>query len=402
MPTGYAELLEALKERVRTSQVRAARAANTELLRLYHSIGQDILDRQHSAGWGAKVIDRLAADLRAAFPDQRGFSVRNLHYMRALAAAWPDEAVFLQSPSAGLTWSHVTALITRLDERDLREWYAAKAVEQAWSLKVLQHQIATRLHTRIGAAPSNFAAHLPPADSDLAQALTRGPYVFDHLGLSEPVAERQLEQSLMDRLQGTLTAFGHGMSFVGRQVHFPVDDTEMVIDLLLFSVEQVRYVVIELKVGDFSPAYTGQLGAYVALVDERLRRPERHAPTVGIRGHLPLAGECAPAPRASRPCATPWPAPPPPSRWPATPTTPCPPRSEQPCPTPPRWLPPSPRPPALRARARPGSPRAPKTAVLPLPVELEVQQRGCDEVRSHRRGDERSGQDSVTRRVAHS
>ncbi|WP_432574742.1 PDDEXK nuclease domain-containing protein [Kineococcus sp. SYSU DK005] len=282
VPAGYAELLQQLTERVRTSQVRAARAANTELLRLYHSIGRDILERQHRHGWGAKVIERLAGDLRKAFPDQRGFSRRNLHYMRALAAAWPTEDDFVPQPVAQLPWGHVRVLLDRLDQHELRQWYAAGAAQQGWSRAVLEHQIATRLHTRIGAAPSNFAAHLPPADSDLAQALTRDPYVFDHLGLSEPVAERQLEQSLMDRLQETLTAFGHGMSFVGRQVHFPVDDTEMIIDLLLFSLEQVRYVVIELKVGDFSPAYTGQLGAYVALVDERLRRPGKHAPTVGI------------------------------------------------------------------------------------------------------------------------
>ncbi|WP_432524466.1 PDDEXK nuclease domain-containing protein [Kineococcus sp. SYSU DK006] len=281
-PAGYAELLETLKERVRTTQVRAAHAANTELLRLYWSIGRDILDRQERAGWGAKVVDRLATDLRAAFPRLRGFSVRNLHYMRAVTAAWPTEADFLQSPSAGLTWSHITTLVTRLDDPALRTWYATASAEQSWSLKVLEHQIATRLHERLGAAPSNFSAHLPPPDSDLAQQLTRDPYVFDHLGFTEPVAERELEQSLMDRLQDTLTAFGHGMAFVGRQVHFPVDDSEMVVDLLLFSVEQVRYVVVELKVGAFSPAYTGQLGAYVALVDERLRRPERHAPTVGI------------------------------------------------------------------------------------------------------------------------
>ncbi|WP_438822145.1 PDDEXK nuclease domain-containing protein [Kineococcus terrestris] len=282
VPTGYTELVEALKERVRTSRVRAARAANTELLRLYWSIGHDILERQRRYGWGSKVIDRLAGDLRAAFPDHRGFSRRNLHYMRALAAAWPTEADFVPQPVAQLPWGHVRLLLDRFDAHDLREWYAAGAAQQGWSRGVLEHQIATRLHTRLGAAPSNFSVHLPPADSDLAQALTRDPYVFDHLGFTEPVAERRLEQSLVDRLQETLTAFGHGMAFVGRQVHFPVDDTEMVVDLLLFSIEQVRYVVVELKVGSFSPAYTGQLGAYVALVDERLRRPERHAPTVGI------------------------------------------------------------------------------------------------------------------------
>jgi len=281
-PAGYAQLLEALKERVRSTQVRAARAANTELLRLYWSIGRDILDRQHGSGWGGKVIDRLAGDLRDAFPDLRGFSVRNLHYMRAVAAAWPTEQDFLQSPSAELTWSHVTTLVTRVQDPELRTWYAGMAVGDHWSRNVLEHQITSRLHARIGAAPSNFAHTLPPPDSDLAQSLTRDPYVFDHLGLTGPVSERRLEQGLMDKLQATLTAFGHGMAFVGRQLRFPVGDDEMVLDLLLFHLTQLRYVVVELKVGHFQAGYIGQLGTYVAMVDDLVRDDTLHAPTVGI------------------------------------------------------------------------------------------------------------------------
>ena len=285
-PTGYTQLLQTLKERVRATQVRAARAANTELLRLYYSIGHDILARQDHAGWGAKVIDRLAADLRDAFPDLRGFSVRNLHYMRAVAAAWPTEADFLQSPSAELTWSHVTTLITRLDDPQLRTWYATHAVAQRWSRNVLQHQITSRLHTRIGAAPSNLSATLPPPDSDLAQALTRDPYVFDHLALTGPVSEKRLEQALMDKLQTTLTAFGHGMAFVGRQVRFTlgdgVDSEELIVDLLLFHLTQLRYVVVELKVTPFQAGMVGQLGTYVAMVDDLVRDETIHAPTIGI------------------------------------------------------------------------------------------------------------------------
>ncbi|GAB3264029.1 hypothetical protein GCM10027586_20040 [Kineococcus gypseus] len=281
LPQGYSELLEALKERVRTSRVRAARAANTELLRLYHSIGRDIVVRQQRDGWGAKIIDRLAEDLRAAFPDQRGFSVRNLHYMRALATAWPEEADFLPQPVAGLPWGHVRALLDRLDEPATRDWYASRALEHGWSRNVLEHHIATRLHQREGAAPSNFTTHLPPADSDLAQQLTRDPYVFDHLDATDRASEKRLEQALMDRLQATLSAFGHGMAFVGRQVHFTVGGDELVVDLLFFHVEQLRYVVVELKIGRFEPGYLGQLGTYVAMVDDKLRRAQ-HSPTVGI------------------------------------------------------------------------------------------------------------------------
>lgn len=281
-PAGYAQLLEQLKQRVRASQVRAARAANTELLRLYWSIGRDILDRQNHAGWGSKVVRRLAGDLRAEFPQVRGFSVRNLHYMRAVAEAWPTEDEFVQNPSAQLPWSHVTTLVTKLDDPQLRTWYAAQAAQQNWSGNVLDHQITSALHRRLGAAPSNFAATLPAPDSDLAQALTRDPYVFDHLGLTAPVSERRLEQALMDKLQQTLTAFGHGMAFVGRQLRFDVDGDELVVDLLLFHLTQLRYVVVELKVGRFEPGHIGQLGTYVAIIDDLVRDDTVHAPTIGI------------------------------------------------------------------------------------------------------------------------
>jgi len=156
------------------------------------------------------------------------------------------------------------------------------AVGDHWSRNVLEHQITSRLHAWIGAAPSNFAHTLPPPDSDLAQSLTRDPYVFDHLGLTGPVSERRLEQGLMDKLQATLTAFGHGMAFVGRQLRFPVGDDEMVLDLLLFHLTQLRYVVVELKVGHFQAGYIGQLGTYVAMVDDLVRDDTLHAPTVGI------------------------------------------------------------------------------------------------------------------------
>ncbi|WP_407671888.1 PDDEXK nuclease domain-containing protein [Oerskovia douganii] len=281
-PDGYGELLSRLKERVRASRVRAARSANTELLRLYWSIGRDILDRQEAAGWGTKVVDRLAADLRAEFPDQRGWSRRNLLYMRSVAQAWPDGEAFVQQAVAQLPWGHVTVLLSRLDDATERDWYAAQAAGHGWSRAVLENQIASKVHQRIGAAPSNFPELLVPTDSELAQQLVRDPYVFDHLGLSGRVHERDVEQGLMDKLQETLLEFGHGMAFVGRQVRFTVDGDELIVDLLLFHVEQLRYVVVELKIGQFEPAHVGQLGTYVALVDDRLRKPDRHSPTVGI------------------------------------------------------------------------------------------------------------------------
>lgn len=168
----------------------------------------------------------------------------------------------------------------RLDDPALRTWYATAAGRHGWSRNVLEHQIMTALHAGEGAAPSNFATHLAALDSELAQQLIRDPYVFDHLALSGRVGEREL--ALMDRLQQTLTAFGHGMAFVGRQHRLEVGEETLIVDLLLFPYTQLRFVVVELKMGRFNPAYLGQLGTYVAVVDDQLRDAAKNAPTVGI------------------------------------------------------------------------------------------------------------------------
>ena len=162
-------------------------------------------------------------------------------------------------------------LLDRLTDQGDRDWYAAKAAENGWSRSVLELQIAGRLRDRFGAAPSNFASQLPAPESDLAQQLTKDPYVFDFLNLTERTHERDVEQALMDRLQQTLMEFGRGFAFVGRQVHFEVEGDDFYADLVLFHTIQLRYVVVELKVGVFKPDYVGQLGFYVAVVDDKMR-----------------------------------------------------------------------------------------------------------------------------------
>lgn len=183
-PAGYAELLGYLKRQVRATQFRAARAANTEVLRLYWVIGHEILTRQRRAGWGSRIVDRLAADLKREFPDQRGWSRRNLLYMQQVAEVWPEEADFVQHPAAQLPWGHVHVLLDRLDSPALRTWYAARAVAEGWSRKVLEHHIKMGLHVALGSAPSNFSATLPGPDSELAQQLVKDPYVFEHLAFA--------------------------------------------------------------------------------------------------------------------------------------------------------------------------------------------------------------------------
>jgi predicted nuclease of restriction endonuclease-like (RecB) superfamily len=287
VPKDYAEWLADVKARVRATQFRAARAAHLEVLRLYWSIGHDILERQRNLGWGGKVIQQVSCDLQREFPGQNGWSRRNLMYMRKVAEVWPSEDEFVQHVAAQLPWGHVMVLLDRLNTREERDWYATRAVAEGWNRNVLEHFIKVDLYRQVGSALTNFAATLDAPDSELAQELVKDPYVFEHLSYVERIDERAVEQALMDRLQDTLMEFGKGMAFVGRQVRIPVTDEkgdteEVVLDLLLFNIPQRRYIVVELKSGRFRSEHLGQLSTYVAVVDGELRDKTHQAPTIGL------------------------------------------------------------------------------------------------------------------------
>jgi predicted nuclease of restriction endonuclease-like (RecB) superfamily len=280
LPADYVELLEALKKRVSNARIEAQRTVNTLLIELYWSLGQDILARQERQGWGSGVINRLANDLRASFPDMKGLSARNLQYMTAMVRAWGADQNVPQGV-AHLPWGHIRTILDKAATADERDWYAAAAIQYGWSRNVLMNMMMNRSMERTGAAPSNFTRQLAAADSELAQQMAKDPYNFEFLGLSGEVAERELENALTSRITETLQELGPGFSFVGRQVHFDVDGDDYYVDLLFFHIEQLRYVVIELKTGRFQPEHAGKLNFYVALVDDVLRR-DYHNETVGI------------------------------------------------------------------------------------------------------------------------
>ena len=247
---------------------------------LYWHIGRDILARQAEQGWGAKVIERLAQDLRAAFPDMKGFSPRNLKYMRAFAQAWPD-AEFVQAVLAQLPWYHQLALLDKLDSPESRGWYAATAIEHNWSRNVLVMQIETRLLERSGKAVTNFTASLPTPQSDLARESLKDPYRFDFLGLTEEAQEREIENALVKHVTEFLLELGAGFAFVGRQVLLDVGGDEFFIDLLFYHLKLRCYVVVELKGGKFKPEHLGQLGFYLTAVDAQIKHPH-DGPTIGL------------------------------------------------------------------------------------------------------------------------
>lgn len=279
-PDGYADWLVELKTRIHTAQQRAALAVNRELVLLYWQIGQDILARQAAQGWGAKVIERLSQDLRAAFPEMKGFSRANLMYMRAFAAAWSEEQI-VQQAVGQLPWGHNLVLLSRLKDPAQRLAYAESAIQYGWSRNVLNIHIETRLLERSGKAVTNFELTLPKPQSDLARESLKDPYRFDFLGLTDEAQERAVEGALVKHITEFLLELGAGFAFVGRQVLLDVGGDEFFIDLLFYHLKLRCYVVIELKGGKFKPEHLGQLGFYLTAVDELVKHPQDN-PTIGL------------------------------------------------------------------------------------------------------------------------
>jgi predicted nuclease of restriction endonuclease-like (RecB) superfamily len=280
LPADYAKTLESIKRRIRAERLRTVLSANSAMVLLYWDIGQFILYRQEKSGWGARVIDRMAFDLHKAFPDMQGFSPRNLKYMRAFSAAWPERAI-VQGPLAQITWYQNVALLEKLDNPKDRLWYARAAAADGWSRDIMVLQIEQAAHRRQGKAINNFKKILPPAKSEMAAQVFKDPYLFDFLGTADPRREKEVEQALVDHVQQFLLELGTGFAFVGRQVLLEVGDQDFRIDLLFYHLKLNAFVVVELKAVPFSPAFVGQLNLYLSAADDLLRRPGDN-PTIGL------------------------------------------------------------------------------------------------------------------------
>lgn len=280
LPADYADWLASLKKRISGARQRIALVANEEQIRLYHDMGREILERQNSQGWGAKVVDQLAADLRAAFPEMKGFSSSNLKYMRFFAQHCPVRK-FGQQTADQLPWFHIVTLLTKISEPDLREWYAREAVAHAWSRDTLEGQIKSRLHLRQGNALTNFEQRLAAPHAELAAQILKDPYHFDFLGLGDEAHERDIENALVRHITRFLLELGAGFAFVGRQFRLEVEGDEFFIDLLFYHTRLKCYIVVELKAVAFKPEHAGQLNFYLAAVDAQIKAPD-DKPTIGL------------------------------------------------------------------------------------------------------------------------
>jgi predicted nuclease of restriction endonuclease-like (RecB) superfamily len=280
IPSTYAETLNALKERIRIAQVKASLSVNEKLLELYWDIGKTIIEKQEEEGWGSKIIEHMAKDLKAAFPRMTGLSPRNMLYMKQFAEAYPDFAISQQA-AAKIPWGHNMVLIDRVKTVKERLWYAHKTIENGWSRDVLETWIDSDLYSRQGKAVTNFKATMPKTQSDLANAMLKDPYHFDFLTMQEDADERKIEEGLVAHMQKLLTELGIGFAFIGRQYKIEVEGDEFLIDLLFYHYKLRRFIVVELKNTAFKSEYAGKMSLYLAAVNATLKHPDDE-PAIGM------------------------------------------------------------------------------------------------------------------------
>lgn len=280
IPKDYSNFLEQLKQKVLTSRLKAVRAVNTELIALYYHIGSEILVRQKQSGWGAKIIDKLSVDLSKAFPDTKGFSIRNLKYMRKFAEDFPDDK-FVQQLVAQLPWGHIVFLMNLISKKEERIFYIENAVKYGWSRNVMVMQIESDLYSRQGKAITNFKQQLLGAQSDLANQTLKDPYIFDFLNIGKEAEEREVEKALIKHIENFLLELGEGFAFVGRQYHLEVANQDFYLDLLFYHLKLRCFVVIDLKSGEFKPEYTGKMNFYLSAVDDLVKHSSDN-PTIGL------------------------------------------------------------------------------------------------------------------------
>ena len=269
-----------MKGKISQAQTKAIIAVNQQLILLYWDIGKELLDRQRKYGWGAGITTQLAKDLKTIFPNLKGFSKRNLDYMKKLATLYPEKEL-LQTVFAKLSWHHNTTLFHKCKTVKERVWYAQKSIEYGWSRNVMVHHIETNLFGREGKAITNFSSTLPSPQSDLAQQALKDPYLFDFLTMAKGAKEKDLEDQLVQHITKFLLELGSGFAFLGRQYAVNVGEEDYHIDLLFYHLKLRSYVVMELKIGKFKPEYAGKMNFYLSAVDDILKT-ENDNPSIGI------------------------------------------------------------------------------------------------------------------------
>lgn len=276
----YAVLLQNLKTEITQARIRVHLSVNKEMIGLYWKIGNQILLKQKEEGWGSKVIENISKDLRKDFPEMKGLSAQNLKYMRKFAETYNLNSISQQAVDQ-IPWGHIVKVIYDVKNKEQRNWYIRKTIENGWSRNVLSLQIQSNLYTRQGQSINNFQATLPSPQSDLVQSIIKDPYNLEFLDIQGKFHERTLEGKLIDNIRDFLLELGQGFAFIGNQYHIELEGEDYYLDLLFYHVKLKCYVVIELKTGKFKPEYAGKLNFYLNLMDKKIKDKSDN-PTIGL------------------------------------------------------------------------------------------------------------------------
>ena len=274
----FKSICDGIKKDVKDTQLEIMVNANTNLVNLYYRIGKTL---EENSKWGNKFIDNVAFELKNTFPTLKGFSVRNLKYMKAFYNEYKDDNEFVQLV-AQLPWKHNITLLQKVKDKNIRKWYMEKCLEEGWSNNILVYQIDTDLYKRQieNVKHNNFKLTLKE-NSDLANNIMKEPYVFDLIELTEDYKERELENKMLERLKNVLLELGSGFSFVSNQYKITVGDEDFYIDLLFYHIKLKCYVAVELKVGKFKPEFGRKMGFYLTALDEQVK-DDNDNPSIGI------------------------------------------------------------------------------------------------------------------------
>ncbi|MCS3033914.1 PDDEXK nuclease domain-containing protein [Bacteroides ovatus] len=308
LPNGYTQWRKDIEQLIDTAKLHTALNVNVGTLTLYWNIGKSILQKQEQEGWGKQVIEQLSKDLISRYPDDRGYSVRNLRYMKRFASAYPDFPIlqvplaelkelpilqatlaelenegkeFVQVPLAQISWYHHISLLPKVKDEAERAYYITETAQNGWSRDVMLLQIDNGYIHAKGHAINNFEQTLPPLQSDLARYIFKDPYNFSFIGTVALQNELDIEKSLTSKITDFLLEMGRGFAYIGRQYHISVDGDDYYIDLLMYHLKLHCYVVVELKAVEFKPEFVSKLNFYISAVDDLVKSPE-DKPTIGL------------------------------------------------------------------------------------------------------------------------
>ena len=308
LPNGYAQWRKDIEHLIDTAKLHTALNVNVGTLTLYWNIGKSILHKQEQEGWGKQVIEQLSKDLISRYPDDRGYSVRNLRYMKRFASAYPDFPIlqvplaelkklpilqatlaelenegreFVQVPLAQISWYHHISLLPKVKDEAERAYYITETAQNGWSRDVMLLQIDNGYIHAKGHAINNFEQTLPPLQSDLARYIFKDPYNFSFIGTVALQNELDIEKSLTSKITDFLLEMGRGFAYIGRQYHISVDGDDYYIDLLMYHLKLHCYVVVELKAVEFKPEFVSKLNFYISAVDDLVKSTE-DKPTIGL------------------------------------------------------------------------------------------------------------------------